>query len=257
MRGQASRQFHAQAVVLRHSEYGEADRMLTVYTLEQGKLQVAAKGVRKIKSRKAGHLEPFTQVTLYLAKGGGLPVITQAEAIRTFDVLRSDLLKTAYAAYVVELVDRFSYAEAENPLLYKLLVDTLIRLEGVAEPAVVIHFYEMHLLDLLGFRPELQTCVSCGEAISPQAQFISPLLGGALCPRCRQADVNAWPVSVPVLKYMRHFQRTPWSKLEKMKLPEEVEAGLKPLLERYLTYLLEYNLKTPGFLRDISRNSFS
>lgn len=254
MRGQASRQFHAQGVVLRHSEYGEADRILTIYTLEQGKIQVAAKGVRKIKSRKAGHLEPFTQVALYLAKGSGLPVVTQAEAIRTFDALRADLLKTAYAAYVVELVDRFSYAEAENPLLYKLLVDTFIRLEGSAEPAVVIHYYEMHLLDLLGFRPELQTCVSCGEAISAQDQFISPLMGGALCPRCRQADASAWPVSMPVLKYLRHFQRTAWSRLEKMKLPVEVELGLKPLLERYLTYLLEHGLKTPGFMRDITKS---
>lgn len=253
MCGQTSRQFHAQGVVLRHSEYGEADRILTLYTLEQGKIQAAAKGIRKIKSRKAGHLEPFTQVALYLAKGSGLPVITQAEAIRSFDALRADLLKTAYAAYVVELVDRFSYAEAENPLLYKLLVDTLIRLEGTAESAVVIHYYEMHLLDLLGFRPELQTCVSCGEAISPQEQFISPLLGGALCPRCRQADASAWPVSTPVLKYLRHFQRTAWSKLEKLKLPAEVEAGLKPLLERYLTYLLEHGLKTPGFMRDITK----
>ena len=253
MRGQASRQFHAQAVVLRHSEYGEADRILTLYTLEHGKIQAAAKGIRKIKSRKAGHLEPFTQVALYLAKGSGLPVISQAEAIRTFDALRADLIRTAYAAYVVELVDRFSYAEAENPLLYKLLVDTLIRLEGPAEPAVVIHYYEMHLLDLLGFRPELQTCVSCGEAISAQDQFISPIMGGALCPRCRQADASAWPVSMPVLKYLRHFQRTLWSRLEKMRLPADVEAGLKPLLERYLTYLLEHGLKTPGFMRDITK----
>ena len=254
MRGQASRQFHAQAVVLRHSEYGEADRILTLYTLEQGKIQAAAKGIRKIKSRKAGHLEPFTQVTLYLAKGSGLPVISQAEAIRTFDALRADLFKTAYAAYVVELVDRFSYSEAENPLLYKLLVDTLIRLEGSAEPAVVIHYYELNLLDLLGFRPELQTCVSCGEAIIAQDQFLSPLMGGVLCPRCRQADASAWLVSMPVLKYLRHFQRTSWSRLEKMKLPADVEAGLKPLLERYLTYLLEHGLKTPGFMRDITKS---
>jgi DNA repair protein RecO (recombination protein O) len=253
MRGQTSRQFHAQAVVLRHSEYGEADRILTLYTLEQGKIQAAAKGVRKIKSRKAGHLEPFTQVALYLAKGSGLPVISQAEAIRTFDILRADLLKTAYAAYVVELVDRFSYAEAENPLLYKLLVDSLIRLEGASESTVVIHYYEMHLLDLLGFRPELQNCVSCGEAITPQDQFISPLMGGVLCPPCRQKDSSAWQVTMPVLKYLRHFQRTPWSKLEKLKIPEEVESGLKALLERYLTYLLERSLKTPGFLRDITK----
>ncbi|MEA4812882.1 MAG: DNA repair protein RecO [Anaerolineaceae bacterium] len=255
MRGQGSRQFHAQAVVLRHSEYGEADRILTLYTLEYGKMQAAARGVRKIKSRKAGHLEPFTQVAVYLAKGSGLAVISQADAIRTFDGLRANLLKTAYAAYVVELIDRFSYEEAENPLLYKLLVDTLLRLEGEAEPALVIHYYEIHLLEQLGFRPELQNCVSCGEDIRPENQYFSPLLGGALCAHCRQADHTAWPVSMPVLKYMRHLQRTPWAKLAGLTIPAEVEKDLKSLLERYLTYLLEHSLKTPAFLKEISDNS--
>lgn len=239
--------------MLRHSEYGEADRILTLFTLEYGKMQAAARGVRKIKSRKAGHLEPFTQVALYLSKGAGMPVITQAEAIRTFDLLRQDLIKTAYAAYLAELVDRFSFAEAENPLLYKLLVDSLGRLEGPAQAAVVIHYYELQLLDLLGFRPELQRCVACGETIKPEDQYFSPLLGGALCPHCRQADLNAWPIPMQVLKYLRHLQRSPWSKIEKLKLPTETELGLKVVLERYLSYLLEHSLKTPGFIQEIAK----
>jgi len=69
MTEQRTRTFHAQAVVLRHIEYGEADRILTLFSLERGKFQAIAKGVRKIKSRKAGHLEPFTYVSLFLAEG--------------------------------------------------------------------------------------------------------------------------------------------------------------------------------------------
>ena len=94
-----SRSYRAQGVVLRHVEVGEADRILTFYTLEYGKVQAIAKGIRKMKSRKAGHLEPFSRVELMLAKGRNLDVISQAEAQNTYENLRSDLKLIAYADY--------------------------------------------------------------------------------------------------------------------------------------------------------------
>ncbi len=246
------RSYHAQAVVLRHIEYGEADRILTIYTLERGKMQVLVRGVRRIRSRKAGHLEPFTQVSLYLAKGRNLDIVTQAEAIQTFDGIRADLKLTAYAAYVVELLDRFTYAESDNRQLFKLLVDTLSRLQSSAPAPTVVHAYELRLMDALGFRPELTVCVHCGKKIEPVDQYFSARLGGALCPDCSAADPAAWRVSVDVLKYLRHLQRSPWQQLQALAIPAEVEADLKRLSERYLTYLLENGLRTPGFLDAIS-----
>jgi hypothetical protein len=87
------------AVVLRHSDYGEADRLLTLYTREQGKLRAIAKGVRKIQSRKAGHLEPFTRVALMLARGHDLWIVTQAETLNSFQPLREDLGRMSQAAH--------------------------------------------------------------------------------------------------------------------------------------------------------------
>ncbi|OGO39027.1 MAG: DNA repair protein RecO, partial [Chloroflexi bacterium RBG_16_56_8] len=86
------RSFRVEAVVLRHNDYGEADRFLTLYTRQQGKLRALAKGARKVTSRKAGHLEPFTHVALQLAKGRDLPIITQAETIQSHLPLRNDLM---------------------------------------------------------------------------------------------------------------------------------------------------------------------
>ena len=86
---------------------------MTLYTQEYGKVQAIAKGVRKLKSRKAGHLEPFTLVSIQLAKGRTWELISQAEAQRTFQNIREDLNLTARAAYLVELIDRFSYEEAQ------------------------------------------------------------------------------------------------------------------------------------------------
>jgi len=247
-----SRSYRAQGVVLRHMEYGEADRILSFYTLEYGKVQAIAKGIRKMRSRKAGHLEPFSRVELMLARGRNLDVISQAEAQSTYEHLRADLKLIAYAAYVVELLDRFTYEEGENRPLYNLLVNTLARLDAGSPAQTVVHYYEVQLMDLLGFKPQLQVCVACGEKIKPEDQFFSAKLGGALCPKSLSADPGAWKVSLGALKYWRHLQRSSWNKVKNLEIPQEVELELASLLERYLTYLLEYGLRTPGFLKAVS-----
>jgi DNA repair protein RecO (recombination protein O) len=177
------RSFRVDAVVLKHNEQGEADRMLTLYTRERGKIRALAKGVRKLRSRKAGHLEPFTHASLQLAEGKYWYVVSQAEAQNTYTILREDLEKVGYAWYVVEMLDKFVFEEEEsNTSIFRLLVDTLNRLDGESDPFPPILYFEMHLLDLLGFRPELQTCVVTHEAIKPEAQFFSAALGGVVSP---------------------------------------------------------------------------
>ena len=252
MAEQRNRTFHAQAVVLRHVEYGEADRILTLFSLERGKFQAIAKGVRKIKSRKAGHLEPFTHVSLFLAEGRNLAIITQAETIRNFAGIKADLKLTGYAAYAIELLDRFTQEEGRNPELFQLLVETLQRLEDDPEPLTSLHYYEVQLLALLGFRPELNKCVACGKKIEPVDQYFSPKLGGVLCPNCNAKDPQAWRISMPVLKYFRFFQRSAYSQVRGRVIPPQVEPELKALLERYFTYLLEYGLRTPKFIQAVS-----
>ncbi|MGV7976536.1 MAG: DNA repair protein RecO [Anaerolineaceae bacterium] len=247
-----NRTFRATAVVLRHVEYGEADRILTLFTLEKGKIQAIAKGVRKIRSRKAGHLEPFTKVALFLAKGRNLAIVTQAEALESYPGIRADLQRTALAAYVIELLDRFTQEEGENRQLFGLLVDTLGRLNQDEQPQTVVRYYEVQLLDLLGFRPELTRCVVCRAEIKPEDQFFSARLGGALCPRCSGQDTAAWRISVSALKYLRYFQRSPYSAVRVRVIPAAAEVELRALMERYFTYLLEYGLRTPGFLDAIS-----
>jgi DNA repair protein RecO (recombination protein O) len=172
------------AVVLRHQDWGEADRLLILYTLELGKVRAVGKGVRKLHSRKAGHLEPFTRVTLQLARGRSFFIVTQAETQNAFSSLREDLTAIGYASYVIELLDRFTYDEDQNGALFRLLTGTLGRLQRSRDPLLVLRYYEMRLLDYLGYRPELSTCVSCGEEVQPQDQYFSALQGGALCPSC-------------------------------------------------------------------------
>lgn len=247
----ASRSYRAQAIVLKHREYGEADRILTLFTLEHGKLQAIAKGVRKVKSRKAGHLEPFTLVSLQLAKGRTWEVVAQAEAQKTFQNIRDELSLTAQAAYLVELIDRFSFEGEPNPALFKTLAEGLQRLDAGFAPETVVLYFEIRLLELTGFRPELNRCVACDAEVQPEAQYYSPALGGVLCPKSFSADPGAWRISLNALKYLRHFQRSPWAKIKSITIPPEVQKELKHLIQNHLTHLLEYNLKTPGFIKSV------
>jgi DNA repair protein RecO (recombination protein O) len=246
-----SRTYRAQAIVLGHFEYGEADRILKLYTLEKGKISAIAKGVRKISSRKAGHLEPFTQVSLFLARGRDLDIITQAEALHPMSGLRDDLQRMALASYVVEALDRFTYEEGPNPALYRLLSQTLARLEKLENQATAVRYYEIRLMDLTGFRPQLFNCIDCGQTIREKDQFFSPLAGGVACPKCGRARAEAWPLEKDVLRYLRHFQRSDWNAVAGVTIPETVNSGMAALVEAYFTYLLESRLNSPEFLRKV------
>lgn len=247
------RSFRTEAVVLRHSDWGEADRMLVIFTREVGKVRAVAKGVRKVRSRKAGHLEPFTRAQLLLARGRDIFIVTQAETVDAYQPLREDLLLTGYASYVVELLDRFTYEEGENYALYRLLCETMERIATPGDPFLAVRFYEIRLLDILGFRPELFHCVSCGEEIRPQNQYFSALKGGVLCPKCGSGDTASRTVSLEALRFLRHLQRSTFTTASKAHVPQAIQQEMESLLQYYLTYLLERKLNTPDFLRSIKK----
>jgi len=251
-----AREFRSQrveAVVLRHSDWGEADRLLGLYTREMGKIRAVAKGVRKLRSRKAGHVEPFSLVSLQLSRGKDLWIVTQAELRESFQPIRDDLLKTAYAAYVLELLDRFSYEEGQNQSLFRLLAYTLTRISGGGDAFVAVRYFEIRLLDELGYRPNLFQCVECGRDIEPEDQFFSAIQGGVRCPRCGPTQ-GSRPVSVRALRYLRHYQRSTYAAALKLPPPEPVRPELESVLNYYLTYLLERKLNSPEFIKEIRDN---
>jgi len=246
------RSFRSEAVVIRHADYGEADRMLTLYTRQQGKLRALAKGARKPTSRKAGHLEPFTHVTLQLARGRDFPIVTQAETLHAYLSLRDDLILTSHGSYVLELLDRFTYQdEIANPPLFRVLIETLARLAAGTDAWLSLRYYEMRLLDSVGFRPELAQCVKCRSEILAEDQFFSFDGGGVICPRCGQTIPNLPTISVDALKYLRHFQRSTFSEAARARPTAVVREETESLMQGYCTFLLERELNVPGFLKKI------
>lgn len=246
-----ARVYQTEAVVLRRYDLGETDRVLTLLSPDRGKLRAVAKGVRRPGSRKAGHLEPFTRVRLVLAKGRELDIITQAEAQDLYPRLRQDLVRLGQAAYAVELMDRFTVEEGEAGPQYRLLVETLERLEAGAAAEPLLRHYELRLLEMVGYRPELFRCLGCGAEIRPEDQFFSAHEGGVLCPTCGPQVRQARPISLAALKVLRHYQRNPYERAVAARVRPQVLAEAAAVLEGYITYLLERRLNAPAFLRRV------
>lgn len=247
------RSLRVEAVVLRHVNYGEADRMLTLYTRDQGKLRAIAKGIRKIKSRKAGHLEPFSRITLQLSRGHDLFIITQAETIEGYTNIRENLELTGYTAVVIEMIDRFTFEAEENRAIYHLLAETMARLDRGDEPFITVRYFEIHLLESLGYKPELSVCTVCRREIKAEDQYFSPQQGGIICPDCGRSVPGARPASMQALKYLRHLQRSNFAQAYAAHPDTLTRAEMEDLIQDYLSYILERRLNAPRFLREINQ----
>lgn len=242
------RLYRTEGVVLRRTDFGEADRLLVIFTPGLGKLRVLAKGVRKVPSRKAGHVEPFMRTQFLIARGRNLDIVTQAEAVDTYLGLREDLLRATYAFYMVELVDAFTKEGEENQALYSLLVGGLARLAAGDDPALLARFFELRLLTFVGYRPELQRCVSCGKQHEPARVYFSPADGGARCQPCGREAADVVELSLNAFKVLRYLQGSEYEAVVGLRLRSGTAREVQAVLHRYLTYVLERNLKSVSFL---------
>jgi len=248
------RVYKTEAIILRTMDLGEADRVLTVLTPRLGKLRVIAKGVRRPRSRIGGALQPFSDVQLVLAVGRTWDVVTSSSLEDPHLGLRNDLHSTAAAWYVVELADRFCEGAADSHEAFRLLAQALSALDAGSEVAreVVARWFELALLDAMGFRPELARCLECGAAIEPAGNVYSPVGGGVLCPNCPHASHGARAISADALKILRHLQRSPLVGVLRLRIAPVLHREVERLLHVTVSAVIERELRSRDFLDEVA-----
>lgn len=244
------RVYRIEAVIIRRSDFGEADRLLTLMT-PQGKRRVVAKGARKTTSRLAGHIELFTHATMLLAVGRNLDIVTQSAIMQRFDNLRADLNRISAAYYAAELIDRLIEEEDENRPVFNLFVATLAALDTTPNIDLVLRFFELHLLGFVGYRPHLYHCANCQETLTEDASRFSPDAGGVLCPRCAPAFRAALPMSLGAFKLLRYLQSQPLDAVDMLTISPAARAEAEQLLRAYVRRTLERDLKSVAFLDEV------
>jgi DNA repair protein RecO (recombination protein O) len=247
------RLYRTEGIVLRRHDFGEADRLLTIFTPWLGKIRVLAKGVRKPTSRKAGHVELFTHSRLMIAKGRSLDIVTQAETINSFLPVKGELARTSCAYYVAELVDRFTAEGEENRRLFDLLLNALSWLGEADDTDLVLRYFELHLLDRVGYRPQLSGCVRCDRPLEADAGLFSPADGGVLCMRCGQGQRGCRDASAQVLSTLLYLQSRDYNGCSRLRVEQGTHLELESIMRRYITYLLERGLKSADFMDTLRR----
>ncbi|MCK4403189.1 MAG: DNA repair protein RecO [Dehalococcoidia bacterium] len=251
----APRSYQTQAIIIKQTKLGEVDKILTIYTPEFGKLKAVAKGVCRPGSKLGGNVEPLTHSLLMLARGRNLDIVTQSQTIDGFLVLKSDLWRMACGLYVLELIDSFTLENSGNHPLFDLLLDTLQRLCQGDDSETVLRYFELHLLDYLGYRPQLHRCVGCNSPIKPVVNFFSSSQGGILCSHCGQKEPDSRPLSVGALKILRLWQSFDYATARRVKVRSELRSELEQVMPGYIKYLLQREVKSIAWLRELRKES--
>ena len=242
------RNYQTEAIIIKKIKLGEADRILTLYTPEMGKIQAVAKGVRRPRSKMAGHLELLTHSLISLARGRNLDTITGSQTINSFLPLKSDLDKSACALYATELVYQFTADTGEDRPIFQLLLETLDNLGKSENSEMTLRFFELHLLNYVGYRPELNQCVSCHQPLKAAKNFFSPGAGGMLCAACNKGQYLSYAISANVHKVLQVLQDSDYATAAKLKLSPELSRQLETVVRNYLRYLLEREVKSAAWL---------
>ena len=249
------RVYKTEALILRRSDFGEADFLLTLYTPNYGKIKALAKGARKPIARLTGQVELFARCIMVINRGRELHIITQAESQQTHIPFQENLERSVYASHFVELLDQFAFEGEQNSAAYELITSALDWLcDPEANWKLAARYYEFRLLRVMGYEPSLFNCAIGTEVLEAQDQFFSPVDGGVVC-EDHAAGREFMRLSLPIFKLLRHFSRHKWEMVKALSITEKQNTQLERVLHTYLTYLLERRLKSAGFLRQLKRDT--
>jgi DNA repair protein RecO (recombination protein O) len=246
------RRYSTDAIVLSRFDYGEADRILTLITPAGGKLKAIAKGIRRPTSRIGGSLEPFAELNVLLARGRTFDVVTQVSIGHAWLNLRDSLEGAATAWYLAELADRSLEERHAAEPVYALLRRAYELLDAGMAPGRVARWYEMHLADELGVRPEVDRCVECDRVLEVDGRFRwVPMLGGVLCDRCPGPGHERTGLSLDALKLLKAYQRQDVEALAGLRLAAATEREVETAMREFLRHVLERDARSLAFLDEI------
>ena len=249
------REYKTEAIVIKKTKLGEADTILTFFTPRLGKIQGFAKSLRKPKSKMAGHLELLTHSMVSFARGRNLDTIVGAQTIDTFLPIKNDLWLTSCGLYIAELVHQFTAEHQENYSIYQLMLDTLNGLCRENNKELVLRYFELHLLESAGYRPQLRECVACHKALEPTTNYFSSSAGGILCPDCSLSQPFSSSLSLNAQKVLRLLQNNDYPSASRVKIDGELARELEEVISGYLKYLLEREVKSAAWLDALKSES--
>ncbi len=242
--------FKEEGIVIRKKDFGEADKILTIYTRGRGRITAFAPGARKVTSRKTSATELFTHGYYFFHKGKNMDVITEWEILNTFYQLRDDLNKAALAFYMAELLNAFLVDGQPHYPTYRLFLESMSLLSRAKENHELwVRAFEVKALNHHGFGPELYQCASCTNPLSVEKYF-QVGHGGTVCRDCFEDGLL---LTEDQLLFIRKLARLNWNELSRLRYEDHQLIDSEKILAHYLRETLEKELSAADFVKQARR----
>ncbi len=236
----------SKAIVLKEIRYKDTSKILTIYTKEYGKISVMASGAYRAKSQLIATTQVFSYSEYHLnkGKGGGILYLNQADLINSFYTIREKMERVTYGYYMLELVEKSLPEEQENKTIFLLLEKGLRVLSRLNENFLqFIIAYELKFVSFLGYKPNIERCVSCNNSKSDNIKF-SISQGGIICSNCYNIDPFALYLNKEIYETMHKLLYIPLERTDEIKSSKDSIDKLHGIMVKYI-------------LRNIDRKRFN
>ncbi|MEA3464380.1 MAG: DNA repair protein RecO [Patescibacteria group bacterium] len=238
------------AIILNRQPFREADSKITVYSLDKGKLELIARGAKKIKSKLAGHLEPFCLSDLMIVKGKQFDYIGGAVSENCYVNIKNDLEKLVFTGKAISVFNRLVKLGEKDEAVFKLLQEILDVLNSKQKLSIsyelLINFFVLQLMSQLGHKPELRSCVVCRKEIAPNGNKFDLSRGGTICLNCVSSIApflsiggekeERPPISADCIKVLRLVIESDFSRLTKLKINDILAKETKNIICSFQNY---------------------
>ncbi|MBA7572507.1 DNA repair protein RecO [subsurface metagenome] len=234
-------------------EYQEADKIVTIYTKDYGKITAIVKGIRKTKSKFGSSLEILTHSIFLIYKGRNIDVVSQTEILESFFSISKEVIKFAFAANCVEVVNKLTEEREINIGLFNLLKEVLHYLRESNDPKLLTLSFKWQTMSILGYRPSLDHCCRCNKSVGDQKEmYFNIKEGGLVCNNCIAKDKEGGvKVSLYFNKLIRKILITSLSTISNATIPDKKMKELEKITDLYLAYHSEKSFKTDRFLKSL------
>lgn len=240
-----------EGIIIRSQDYGEGSKILTLYTKELGKIGIMARGAKKTKSRFSAISQLFSHGYFVLFHNSGLGNLTSGDVVHAFRNLQLDIVKTAWAAYIVELVDKLTEEKKVDTHLFYLLFVALSLINDGKDPEIVSRIFELQLLQRIGVKPVLGPCVLCNQHHNTIVAF-SVREGGVVCERCISSVPNTIILSQATVRLLHLLAGMDIEKLGKVEIKAQTRKQLAAVMRSFMDTYIGITIKSLSFLDQLS-----
>jgi len=232
--------YRTQGFILKKTDRGEADQILTIYTKDFGKLEILGKAIRKIKSKLRSGADLFYFSEIEFIQGKAYKTLTDAILIEKFKNLRNDLTRLEIVNQIAQVLDNLIRGQEKDDQVWNLLEEIFKKLNNLQLTTynlqLVYHYFLWNFLSILGYQIDLYNCALCQKKLSPRKLSFKPQEGGIICFECHRKIKKGEKISPEVIKISRLFLKKDWDTLLRLKVDKDYKNSLELISQDYLSF---------------------